>query len=439
MPYIKNTWAAGDVITAAKLNHMEGGIEANDQKEAITDDLKAALLQIATKVAYVDADGEEYYQDLYDALYPPKTLASISAVYTQSGTVYPTTSLDSLKADLVVTAFYTDSTSETVTTYTLSGTLAVGTSTVTVSYNGKTATFDVTVTAAPTVESISATYTQSGTIYDTDTLDSLKADLVVTATYTDSSTATVPSADYTLSGTLTEGTSTITVTYEGKTTTFNVTVSDSIPAGYTVYDYVTLTANGSGIGIHTNIQMNTDYTFETEVLYTSTTASSATNLFGTRIGGNGAKQFAVFVTPSSGKLGYWVDNTDTTKTSNPFSANTRLTLKYLPVGKGTTYPSQNVISVNGTECETGNTSTGVAFSSWLGFFLYAISDSALSGNYLSNIGQTIGHTVIKDASGTIIHDLVAVSNGTNIGYFDKKTASLYLANDPSKFAVGNWT
>ena len=60
---------------------------------------------------------------------------------------------------------------------------------------------------------------------DIDSLDSLKTDLVVTATYSDSTTATVTA--YTLSGTLTAGTSTITVSYSGKTTTFNVTVTET--------------------------------------------------------------------------------------------------------------------------------------------------------------------------------------------------------------------
>lgn len=73
-------------------------------------------------------------------------LESISAVYTQSGTVYDTDSLDSLKADLVVTAHFDDSSTEVVTAYTLSGTLEVGTSTITVSYGGKTTTFTVEVT-----------------------------------------------------------------------------------------------------------------------------------------------------------------------------------------------------------------------------------------------------------------------------------------------------
>ena len=88
------------------------------------------------------------------------------------------------------------------------------------------------------VESITAVYTQSGIVYDTDSLDSLKSDLVVTAYYENGSTATVAAANYTLSGTLTEGTSTITVTYLGKTATFTVTVTHNdilyaLPSAFT--------------------------------------------------------------------------------------------------------------------------------------------------------------------------------------------------------------
>ena len=112
----------------------------------VTADIKAALLQLASKVAYIDEDGQDYYDALDVALNPPANLASISAVYTQGGTVYTTDSLDSLKTDLVVTAHYDDSSTATITSYTLSGTLSAGTSTITVSYGGKTTTFNVTVT-----------------------------------------------------------------------------------------------------------------------------------------------------------------------------------------------------------------------------------------------------------------------------------------------------
>lgn len=219
------------VITAENMNDIQDAIIALENAPTggtVSDDLKQALLQLAQKVAYIDDQGQTYYDDLYNALYPPKTLVSISAVFDQgSAVIYDNASLDTLKTMLTVTAQYDDNTTEILpdSAYTLSGTLTVGTSTVTASYQGKTDTFDVTVTAAPTLSAISAVYTQSGTVYDTDSLDSLKDDLSVTAHYSDSSTQTVPAADYTLSGTLTVGTSTITVAYGGKTTTFNVTVT----------------------------------------------------------------------------------------------------------------------------------------------------------------------------------------------------------------------
>lgn len=192
--------------------------------DGLTNEIKDALLQIARKVVYVDAGGQTYYNALYNALYP---LDYIDAVFTQTGTVYTTDSLDTLKNDLVVTAHYTGGSTAVVTDYTLSGTLTEGTSVVTVTYVGETTTFNVTVTAPPAVlVSIDAVFTQGqAVIYDTDSLDTLKQYLVVTATYSDSTTETVPSSDYTLSGTLTEGTSTVTASYLGKTDTFTVTVT----------------------------------------------------------------------------------------------------------------------------------------------------------------------------------------------------------------------
>lgn len=51
-----------DHWTAAKL--------ADDMSmQSLSEDLKTALLQLASKVAYIDEYGQNYYQDLYDALY----------------------------------------------------------------------------------------------------------------------------------------------------------------------------------------------------------------------------------------------------------------------------------------------------------------------------------------------------------------------------------
>lgn len=283
------------VITAENLNDIQDSIIALENAPTggtVSDDLKQALLQLAQKVAYIDDQGQTYYDDLYDALYPPRSLDSIDAVFNQgSAVIYDTASLNSLKQYLTVTANYSDGTREMLSdsAYTLSGTLTVGTSTVTASYQGKTDTFAVTVTEAPVLDSISAVYTQSGTVYDTDTLDSLKDDLVVTAHYADSSTQTVPAADYTLSGTLTVGTSTITVSYGGKTTTFSVTVSEEpIPSDYQQVEYLEATQTSATSGGYFNTGVNspehTTLQFVAGFMPSGTqpTASTKQNIIGTR-------------------------------------------------------------------------------------------------------------------------------------------------------------
>lgn len=113
----------------------------------LSSDVKQALLECFSKVAWIDENGQDYYNTLESALFQGG-LNSITATYTQSGTVYSDAELDSLKTDLVVTANWNDSTTSTVnsSSYTLSGTLTAGTSTITVTYMGKTDTFDVTVT-----------------------------------------------------------------------------------------------------------------------------------------------------------------------------------------------------------------------------------------------------------------------------------------------------
>ena len=73
---------------------------------------------------------------------------------------------------------------------------------------------------------IIATFTQGDhVVYDTDSLDSLKPYLTVQEQWTYNVLEDVAETDYTLSGTLTAGTSTITVTHEGLTATFTVTVT----------------------------------------------------------------------------------------------------------------------------------------------------------------------------------------------------------------------
>lgn len=139
-----------DTIRINGINYNIGGGSGT----GLTDNIKSALDQLSQKVAYIDNNGQNYYDALHSALYPPANLSYITCVYTQSGVVYDTASLDSLKSDLVVTAHYDNGTTQTVTTYTLSGTLTEGTSTITVAYGGKTTTFNVTVSTFSTAPRI---------------------------------------------------------------------------------------------------------------------------------------------------------------------------------------------------------------------------------------------------------------------------------------------
>lgn len=314
MAYSKQTWANGDVITEEKLNHIEDGIDsivemeiddtlliagkaadakaAGDEiaelknainaKTGLSEEAKQALLDCFENVAWINGDGRNYYDALYAALYSSANLVSISAVFTQSDNViYDTDSLDTLKHYLVVTATYSDSSTDTVTNYTLSGTLTAGTSTITVTYVGKTTTFNVTVThRAATLTGIDAVFTPgSHTVYDTDSLDSLKDYLVVTAHYDDSSTATVASTDYTLSGTLAEGTSTITVSYSGKTDTFTVTVTALVPSEYQRVEYLQSTGDEY---IDTGIYGNLETSVEVDMQRLSP-VSDMKRFFGSRV------------------------------------------------------------------------------------------------------------------------------------------------------------
>lgn len=207
----------------------DGGAFRRAGMDAVKDALGLALESTATKqallncfqhVAWIDEHGQDYYDALYDALY--NIPVSITATFVQgSNVIYNTDPLSVLRQYLVVRATYEDETVQTVTAYTLSGTLTVGTSTITAAYKGKTATFDVTVTQAQSY--ITAVYTQSGTVYVDEGLDVLKSDLVVTYYARQGAEGvTVPASDYTLSGTLTAGTSTVMVSYLGNTTTFTV-------------------------------------------------------------------------------------------------------------------------------------------------------------------------------------------------------------------------
>ena len=122
---IKNLQTSG--LTTAQVNALDGMFKVAAYIKA---DVSAEYTAFKTAFGITD-----------EPVTPEVTLSSISATYS-GGDVAVGTAVADLTG-IVVTAHYSDGTSETVTGYTLSGTIAEGNNTITVSYGGKTATFTV--------------------------------------------------------------------------------------------------------------------------------------------------------------------------------------------------------------------------------------------------------------------------------------------------------
>lgn len=196
--------APANIVGELKGDLSQLSEEIDDLKEngtgtgtGLSAEIKSALMAVVENIGlWKDGNGQIYIDNLRTALYNAP-LSSISAVYTQSKTVYVSDNLDVLKDDLVVTGTYTDGSSAIVTDYTLSGTLTVGTSMITVSKNGKTATFEVTVTASRvpatgiTLNNTTLSFTGSTPIQLTATVEPLNSTDTVVWSSSENAVATV--------------------------------------------------------------------------------------------------------------------------------------------------------------------------------------------------------------------------------------------------------
>lgn len=136
------------------------GDEAEEEGDDETQEQKDALLDIVAQLAYTVPNGQDYVDDLEEALYPSVTLTGITAVFSQGTTViYQNGTLAELRPMLTVYANFSDSSSYPISDYVLQGTLNVGTSEITVLYQGETTTFHVVVTDLPIIQTVDYTFT----------------------------------------------------------------------------------------------------------------------------------------------------------------------------------------------------------------------------------------------------------------------------------------
>lgn len=122
----KVTWESSDAGIAT----VSGGVVTPISNGSCTITAKAGSYSAACAVTVDIAEEEQV------------TLTSISATYT-GGDVAVGTALTDL-IGITVTGIYSDGSTSAITGYTLSGTIAEGSNTITVSYGGKTTTFTVT-------------------------------------------------------------------------------------------------------------------------------------------------------------------------------------------------------------------------------------------------------------------------------------------------------
>ena len=130
-------------VAGAAADAKKTGDEIADLKSVLdkvfSDNAKTALLNCFQHVAWVDAQGQTYYDALEAALYAD-SYPRITAVFDAGvNVVYTDDALDTLKQYLTVKYFATKESTGTIIAsndYTLSGVLTEGTSIVTVAYNG---------------------------------------------------------------------------------------------------------------------------------------------------------------------------------------------------------------------------------------------------------------------------------------------------------------
>ena len=401
----------------------------------LTGDVISALLDCFAHVAWIDDDGQDYYDALEDALQDiywdvtntlSHCVSSNSATSIVKGTQYLATitasagyTLDGATVSIVMGS--TDITSSVYN----NGIINIP------AVNDDLA---ISITAAEIpvqLVSIDATYTQGGTVYDTASLDDLKSDLVVVATFDDTSTATVSADDYTLSGSLTAGTSTITATYEGKTDTFTVTVTHYIAGWYYKFDG-NLTASGAkDFGLTGTANYDTGY--DGQAFYREGTSS--TDPLGLKA--TGLTDYPVWG-KSDFTIAYW-HKTKTAKIGHPLALT-----KYGGSATGKTWNDATVNTVASgwtVDVAAGGSASyaGIRIGYSSGIMYLSVWKSDL------NNAKVVRATMPQDFDTTQWHHIALTRSGANLYYFVDgeliytvnigANSQLYSAN---QVAVGSW-
>lgn len=390
-------------------------LEAGGGGSGLTDDVKTALLNCFAHVAWVDADGQDYYDALESALDSGDLSVSLMLSQVSSSNTATTVGYgESYNTTLTASTGYTLNT----VTVNMGGVDVTSTtySSGTVSIPSVTGNIVITATAVLAAQSITAVYTQSGTVYDTDTLDSLKPDLVVTANYSGGTSETIPASDYTLSGTLTVGTSTITVNYTGLTTTFNVTVTHKEITYLSNWDFT---------------QSLTDSVSSQTVTLSAGTGYNAPERTSAGIVFSEPTQVAFF----GNKTGYQLagKTLEYDVASVTFAGNDSYHIRQLVLSNGT---SSSNYGLSPLCYRAGLGWAGYSFSAssgtkraWSSYWEGLEGTTSAIKNFMS--GKTLKFVFGTDGTVTMYLDNVLIGTKSNL-YFDSRCAYLYFGGNGGK-------
>jgi hypothetical protein len=271
--------SAGDITVGGTASKGTTALSGTGATRTLAITVNSAGKAMVT-IAKTGIEAETKHITVYKAGKIAPILTGITAVYSGTAAIYPTTPLNNLKADLTVMAQYSDGSGYTLSEneYSLTGTLTVGARTVTVSYTEGvtyTTTFTVTVAPAKTLTGITLDTTSVKKDYDQNEQLDLSG-LVVTAAYNDSTSVAVtnyttnPADGATLS---TTGAITVTVSYtEGAVTETEAFIVNVTAAHIHEWEWVT-TATETTDGTETQRCKDDNSHFgETRTAYATGTA-----------------------------------------------------------------------------------------------------------------------------------------------------------------------
>ena len=143
------SWSVQSVKVGTNYDDQISQLQQEIFENKMTTAAKSALMALFRKVAYAYPDVSAEVSALESALFDLSDVVRITATYTQGNTIIYSdgvSTLNDLRANLVVKAVYGNGTEVEIQDYTLTGSLNAGTSTIRVNYGIFTTTFNVSVT-----------------------------------------------------------------------------------------------------------------------------------------------------------------------------------------------------------------------------------------------------------------------------------------------------